>query len=138
MVDKQLFYKGQTACLQRTFTKEDVEMSKQLTKDFSKVYDQDENVWKGFYEKPIVPALLTEGLITEVISSKLPGIPCVLLQKDLVFYSPVHVGEKITAELVIIDIHEERNWITQKVTCLDEKGNEVIKGQVVLRLLTKT
>ncbi|WP_147404949.1 MaoC/PaaZ C-terminal domain-containing protein [Oceanobacillus halophilus] len=130
------FYKGQTARLQRTFTEEDVKKSSELTKDFSPVYNQKEDVWKKFYEKPIVPALLTEGLITQVISEKLPGVPCVLLQKDLVFYHPVHVGEEITAEMVVIDINADRKWVTQKVTCLDEDGKEVIKGQVVILLLS--
>lgn len=133
----QIFFKGQTARVQRVFTEEDVEKSKELTKDFSQVYDKEEDVWKSYYKKPIVPALLTEGVITEAISSKLPGIPCVLLQKDLVFYSPVYVGDMITAELVIIDINKQRNWVVEKVTCFDEEGNEVIKGQVVLMLLTK-
>ncbi|RLL46890.1 hypothetical protein D8M04_06745 [Oceanobacillus piezotolerans] len=126
---------GQTARLEREFTEEDVRVSKELTRDYSPVYDKDEQAWKKHYPKPIVPALLTEGLITQVISSKLPGIPCVLLQKDLVFYSPVHVGEVITAELVIIDINKERNWLTQKVTCYDVDGKEVIKGQVVIYVL---
>ena len=130
----QLF-KGQTARLHRTFTDTDVKNSSKLARDYSPVYNQSEDVWKDYFDRPIVPALLTEGLITEVISKELPGIPCVLLQKDLVFYSPVHVGEQITAELVIIDINLERNWLTQKVICYDEAKNEVIKGQVVVLVL---
>lgn len=131
----QQFYQGKTTRLSRTFTNEDVEKSKALTRDVSPIYDESEKEWKTYYSKPVIPALLTEGLITEAISAKLPGSPCVLLQKDLVFYSPVHVGQKITVELTIIDVNEERNWLTQKVTCFDDQGNEVIKGQVVLLLL---
>ncbi|QKY69639.1 hypothetical protein [Lentibacillus sp. CBA3610] len=129
-------FKGQTARLKRTFTDKDVKLSSELTNDFSPVYDSNANIWKEYYANPIVPALLTEGLITEVISTELPGIPCVLLQKDLVFYSPVYVGDEITAELVIIDKNLERNWVTEKVTCFDQDGNEVIKGQVVVYLLS--
>ncbi|WP_249870398.1 MaoC/PaaZ C-terminal domain-containing protein [Oceanobacillus saliphilus] len=129
-------YKGQTATLERTFTESDVKKSSDLTRDFSPVYNQSEEVWKAYYDRPIVPALLTEGLITEIISTKLPGVPSVLLQKDLVFYSPVHVGDVITAEMVIIDINLERNWLTQKVTCYDHNGIEVIKGQVVVLVLS--
>ncbi|MFS0750982.1 hypothetical protein [Oceanobacillus sp. 1P07AA] len=131
----QQFYQGKTTRLSRTFTNDDVEKSKALTRDVSPIYDEREKEWKAYYKKPVIPALLTEGLITEAISSKLPGSPCVLLQKDLVFYSPVHVGQKITVELTIIDVNEERNWLTQKVTCFDDQGNEVIRGQVVLLLL---
>lgn len=133
----QQYYIGQTARLQRVFTEEDVIKSQQLTRDFNPYYDKNSEIWKSHYDKPIVPALLTEGLITEAISHKLPGVPCLLLQKDFVFYSPVHVGDVITAELVIIDINESRGWITQKVICYDQNNNEVIKGQVVNYLLNE-
>jgi acyl dehydratase len=128
-------YTGKTAILKRVFTEEDVHASSELAKDFSPVYDNKANVWKKYYSRPLVPALLTEGLITQVISTELPGIPSVLVQKDLVFYAPVHVGDVITAEMVIIDINLERNWVTEKVTCYDPNGNEVVKGQVVVYVL---
>ncbi|MFB4212416.1 MaoC family dehydratase N-terminal domain-containing protein [Shouchella sp. JSM 1781072] len=126
---------GQIARLQRTFSDEDVRVCKELTNDYSPVYNSDQDVWKTYYNQPIVPGLLAEGLITQVVSEKLPGKACVLLQKELVFYRPVHVGDVITAELEIIDIHEERSWITQKVICSNDQGNEVIKGQIVILVL---
>ena len=126
---------GQVARLQRSFTTLDVQICNELTGDFSPVYKEDEDVWKNNYHKPIVPGLLTEGLITQVISQKLPGSACVLLQKELIFYYPVHVGDEITAELEIIDINLNRNWVTQKVTCYNQSGKEVIKGQVVILVL---
>jgi 3-hydroxybutyryl-CoA dehydratase len=130
------FFIGQIARLQRTFTDEDVRVFNELTRDFSPVYNPEEGVWRTYYKQPIVPGLLTEGLVTQVVSEKLPGIPCILLQKELIFYHPVHVGDLITAELEIIDINLERNWMTQKVTCYNQAGNEVIKGQVVIFVLS--
>ncbi|MDQ0219436.1 enoyl-CoA hydratase [Peribacillus cavernae] len=129
-------FTGQIARLQRIFTESDVRLCNELTKDFSPVYQPNEDGWKKYYEKPIVPGLLTEGLITQVISEKLPGGACILLQKELVFYHPVHVGDEITAELEIIDINLARNWVTQKVTCYNQTGNEVVKGQVVILVLS--
>ncbi|GAK06752.1 MaoC/PaaZ C-terminal domain-containing protein [Geomicrobium sp. JCM 19038] len=128
-------FHGQKATLTRTFTKEDVKKSSELTNDYSPVYTIGGNRWTSQYPKPIVPALLTESLITQLISERLPGTPCILVQKDLVYYSPVYVGDAVTAELVVIDIHDKRNWITEKVTCYDSDGNEVIKGQVVVYVL---
>jgi 3-hydroxybutyryl-CoA dehydratase len=133
MID-ELFI-GQIARLKRIFTESDVRLCNELTKDFNSVYQVNENVWKSFYNKPIVPGLLTEGLITQVISQKLPGSACILLQKELVFYHPVHVGDEVTAELEIIDINQDRSWVTQKVNCYNQKGYEVIKGQVVILVL---
>lgn len=133
IIDKLLI--GQIGRLKRTFNDSDVRLCNELTKDFSPIYQQSENDWKSFYNKPLVPGLLTEGLITQVISQKLPGTACVLLQKELVFYHPVHIGDEITAELEIIDINHDRNWLTQKVNCYNQNGNEVVKGQVVILVL---
>ncbi|EKN67585.1 MaoC domain-containing protein dehydratase [Neobacillus bataviensis LMG 21833] len=126
---------GQIARLKRTFNESDVKLCNELTGDFSPVYQEAKNDWKGISSKPLVPGLLTEGLITQVISQKLPGTACVLLQKEVVYYLPVHVGDEITAELEIIDINHERNWVTQKVSCFNQFGNEVVKGQVVILIL---
>lgn len=127
---------GKIASIQRTFTEEDVRICNELTGDFNQVYVQHEEVWKDYFQQPIVPGLLTEGLITQVISDKLPGGACILLQKELIFSYPVHIGDVITAELEVIDIHSERNWVTEKVTCYNQFGTEVIKGQVVVLVLS--
>ncbi|GAB6255316.1 hotdog family protein [Peribacillus sp. N1] len=129
-------FTGQIARLQRTFTEQDVRFCKELNRDYSPVYGLNEDIWKSYYSQPIVPGLLTEGLITQVISEKLPGSACILLQKELVFYHPVYVGDVITVELEIIDLNLKRNWVTQKVTCYNQAGNEVIKGQVVIFVLS--
>lgn len=126
---------GQTARLHRTFTEADVKQCNELTKDDNEIYKQGESIWKGSYSQPIVPGLLAEGLVNQVITDKLPGCACVLLQKEMIYYHPVHVGDHITAELSIIDINLERNWVTQKVTCYNQTGTEVIKGQVVIFVL---
>ncbi len=128
---------GQIARLQRIFTEADVKQYNELTKDFNAIYQSNEDIWKNRYSKPIVPGLLTEGLVTQVITDKLPGCACVLLQKEMVYYHPVHVGDAITVELSIMDINFERNWVTQKVTCFNQTGTEVIKGQVVIFVLSE-
>ena len=127
---------GKIARMQRIFTDEEVKICEKLTRDQSPVYNIDEDIWKNYFHQPIVPGLLVEGLINQVISEKLPGAACLLLQKELIFYLPVYVGDIITAELEIIDINMERNWVTQKVTCFNQSGSEVVKGQVVIVLLT--
>ncbi|ASS92642.1 hypothetical protein [Peribacillus simplex] len=64
---------GQVASMQRTFNESDVKLCNELTKDYSPIYQVNKEAWKSNFSKPIVPGLLTEGLITQVISEKLPG-----------------------------------------------------------------
>jgi len=132
----ELFF-GQIARLQRTFTEEDLELYSKLTREFNVVYKREEKAWESHFQGPIVPGLLSEGLITEVISKKLPGTACVLLQKEIIFTHPIYVGDTISAELQIIDINYQQNWITQKVRCMNQYGKEVVKGQVVVFILPK-
>lgn len=134
LTNTELFI-GKTACLQRVFTEDDLQKCKELTKDNNLIYQGNVENWKKPFSHPIVPALLVEGLISQVITNKLPGCACVLVQKEMLYYHPVHVGDAITAELLIMDINHERDWITQKVTCFNQNGIEVIKGQVVIYVL---
>lgn len=125
---------GQIARAKRVFTEEDVKLCSELTLDFSPIYQ--ENHFENKYAKPLIPGLLTEGLIHHTISRKLPGSPCILLQKELVFYHPLHIGDEVLAELEVIDINESRNWVTLKVTCYNQSGAEVVKGQAVIFILS--
>jgi 3-hydroxybutyryl-CoA dehydratase len=134
ITNSELFI-GKTACLQRVFTEDDLRKCKELTNDNNLIYQGNTEDWKKRFSRPIVPALLVEGLISQVITNKLPGCACLLVQKEMVYYHPVHVGDAITAELLIMDINHERDWITQKVTCFNQKGTEVTKGQVVIYVL---
>ncbi|WP_338472650.1 hypothetical protein R4Z10_07920 [Niallia sp. XMNu-256] len=128
---------GQSARLQRIFTEVDIKHCKELTKDYNPLYQQNDIALKNEDNRPIVPALLVEGLVSQVITDKLPGIACVLLQKELIYYHPVYIGDEITAELTIIDIDHDREWVTQKVKCINQNGTEVIKGQVVIYVTGK-
>lgn len=56
---------GKIARLQRIFTDEEVDNCKILTRDNSPVYSSKEDIWKNYYNQPIVPGLLAEGLIEQ-------------------------------------------------------------------------
>lgn len=129
---------GQVARIQRLFTEEDVNLCNRLTRESNEVYTKEKDAWRPHVEGQIIPGLLSEGLITEVISKKLPGTACLVVQKDIIFTHPIYVGDTISAELQIIDINHERNWLTQKVSCINQDGKEVVKGQVVVHVLPNT
>ena len=94
---------------------------RELAKDFNQIYQ--ESSWKKRYSRPIVPALLVEGLITQVISDKLRGRACVLVQKEMIYYHPVHIGDAITAELLTIDINHGKKLGYAKGYMLQSKWN---------------
>ncbi|MFC9598223.1 MaoC/PaaZ C-terminal domain-containing protein [Peribacillus butanolivorans] len=127
------YFIGQIARVQRTFTEDDVKRWSLLTQDFNDVYDPE--LFSKDFGRPLVPGILSEGLLTEAISKELPGGPCVIIQKELVFIHPVQIDNTITAEVEIIDVNVQRNWITIKVRCRNELRIDVIQGKIILKLL---
>lgn len=127
------YFVGQIARRQKTFFEDDIKQWCLLTQDFNHVYQTRFSNLE--ISEPLIPGIISEGLITEVISKELPGIPCMMMQKELLFIYPVQIGNTITAEVEIIDINPERKWITEKVRCMNEHGIDVIKGQLILKLL---
>lgn len=91
---------------------------------------------KGKLKGTVIPGLLTDGLIMEVSSKKIPGSPGLLLQKELLYHSPAYVGDTITAKIEVIDIDQKRNWLTLMVKCMNQAGKEVITGQIVAYVIT--
>ncbi|MGO4888386.1 MaoC/PaaZ C-terminal domain-containing protein [Anaerobacillus sp. MEB173] len=125
---------GQSSSIARVFTEKDVKLFIELTGDDNAVYSCDLRTkdLKG----PIVPGLLTEGLIMEVMSKKLLGTTGLMLQKDMVFNHPVYIGDTITAKVEIIDIDVKRSWVTMMTRCMNQDGELVITGQVVGLIIT--
>lgn len=130
MKQTETIFIGQISRIQKTFTEEDVCNWSRLTQDDNSVYK------KGVYfEKPIVPGILCEALIMEAIRKEFATEICCLVKKELLYLIPVHVGEKVTAEVETIDVTHEMNLITEKVTCMNTTGKEVVIGQVILKII---
>lgn len=120
---------GQISRVQKAFTAENVRKWSDLTQDDNPVYNE------GIYfENLLVPGILCEALIFEAIRKEFANHICCLVKKELLYLSPVHIGEKMTAEVETIEVNDERNWVTEKVTCMNATGKEVVIGQVVLQI----
>ena len=76
--------------------------------------------------------MLVCGLITTVLSCKLPGAGYTLLRKQLEFLSPVFIGDTIQAVAEVISWQPEKRIITLRTKCLNQKGIEIIAGEAVL------
>ncbi|WP_423798683.1 hypothetical protein [Neobacillus sp. SAB-20_R2A] len=132
MDDAETFFIGQIARIQRNIISEDVEKWKFLTWDFNVVYQSE--TW---FELPLVPGIVCEGLIAEAMGKELTCHPAVILKKEFVFLNPVHIGDLLTVEIETIDVNQEMDWVTEKVTSINQSGVEVVRGQVVLKILAK-
>jgi acyl dehydratase len=81
------------------------------------------------FREPIAPGLLTAGLISAVIGTRLPGPGAIYLSQTLKFLRPVKPGDTITARVEVLEVLPERNRIRLATVCLNQRGEEVLTGE---------
>ncbi|MDA9841135.1 MaoC family dehydratase [Candidatus Marinimicrobia bacterium] len=117
-------------------------ITKQIIKDFS-VISKDTNpihldngyAKKTIFKKNIAHGLLVASYISSALGTKIPGPGAIYLSQNLLFIRPVFIDDEITAEVEIISIRKSKNIITLRTTCFNQKQEEVISGEAVLKII---
>lgn len=78
---------------------------------------------------PIVPGMLTAGLVAAVVGSELPGAGCVYLSQTLKFLRPVKLGDTITARVEVVETVRDRNRVRLRTECANGAGELVLVGE---------
>ena len=117
---------GERATFSRTLTEADVALFIGVTWDVNPLHTNDRYVSEMPFHKRIVPGLLTASLLTH-----LGGLWAFLAQEmHFTFLAPVYIGETITAEAVIAEVDQERNWVKLDCRCINSEGKEVLRAEI--------
>ena len=84
------------------------------------------------FKKRIAHGILTTGLISAVLGTKLPGEGAIYLSQDIKFLAPVYLNDTITATVKIIELNEEKRKVTVSTICTNQEGKEVLSGKAIL------
>lgn len=123
------FYVGQTASLSKTISESDVYLFAGITGDMNPAHINEEYAKTTHFKKRIAHGILTTGLISAVLGTRLPGSGSIYLGQTLKFTAPVYIGDTITATVEIISIDEEKNRATLTTVCTNQNGQTVITGE---------
>ena len=104
---------GQSAFFEKCITDEEVRKFAEISGDDNPVHLDDEYAKDTLFGKRIVHGILVSSLISKVIGTQLPGNGTIYLSQNLKFLKPVYVGETVRAEVVIKEIIEEKNRLSQ-------------------------
>ena len=126
---------GQKASLEKVFTDEDVRIFAKISLDANPVHLNDEYAQNTIFKGRIVHGFLSGSLISAIIGTILPGEGTIYLNQTMNFRKPVRIGEKIKATVEIVGIKEEKNILTLNTYCENEKGELVIEGSAVVKVL---
>ena len=94
---------GDTASFSKTITEHDVNAFAGLSGNFNPVHVDEEFARNTRFKGRIAHGLLAAGLISTVIGTALPGANAIYLAQELVFKSPVMLGDTLTALVEVVE-----------------------------------
>jgi 3-hydroxybutyryl-CoA dehydratase len=83
------------------------------------------------FKERIAHGMLSAGLISAVLGTKLPGPGTVYLAQNLKFRAPVKIGDTVTAVVEVTALDAAKRRATLSTTCL-VGGKPVIEGEAVV------
>ena len=123
---------GDTAQFSKTISETDVYLFAGITGDFNPAHVDEEYAKNTFFKTRIVHGILTAGLISTVLGTKLPGPGVIYMGQELKFLAPVRIGDTITAHAEVVEIIEEKNRVRLKTFCVNQEGATVLDGKALV------
>lgn len=119
---------GQTASLAKTITEADILMFSAVSMDTNPVHLDEEAAKATQFGGRIAHGMLSAGLISAVMGTRLPGPGTIYLGQTLKFRAPVRIGDTVTATAEVTALDPARRRATLKTTCT-VAGKVVIEGE---------
>ncbi len=122
---------GMTAHFSKTVTDADVVMFAGVTGDTNPVHLDEDYARTTQFQGRIAHGMLTAGLISAVIGTKLPGPGAIYMGQTLKFRAPVKIGDTVVAEVRVDSIDRAKRRITLACTCT-VGGKTVAEGEALI------
>ncbi len=123
---------GMEASVSKTITEVDVVLFAGLSLDINAVHLNEEYAKKSMFKTRIAHGLLSAGLISSALGTKLPGEGTIWLNQDMKFTAAVRIGDTVTATVKVLEMRPEKGIVTLETICTNQKGEAVIVGKAVV------
>jgi len=123
---------GDAAEFSKTVSESDVYLYAGVTGDFNPAHVNEAYAQQTFFKTRIVHGMLSAGLISTVLGTRLPGPGTIYLKQELNFLAPVRIGDTVTARVEVIEIMAEKNRVRLKTTCVNQEGARVLDGEAMI------
>ena len=122
---------GQTARIGKTISEADILLFAAVSLDTNPVHLDAEAAAGSVFKERVAHGMLSAGLISAVLGTRLPGAGTVYLAQTLRFKAPVKIGDTVVAEVEVTGLDPARKRATLRTTCT-VKGKVVIEGEAVV------
>ena len=124
---------GDSASLTRTVTRQDIDLFAVVSGDVNPAHMDQAYAATDMFHHVVAHGMLSAGLISNLLGTKLPGPGTIYLGQDLRFVQPVGINDTITATLKVTEKHPEKGDLVLECRCLNQKGDVVITGTAFVR-----
>lgn len=124
---------GEKLHLTETIEDKDLLLYLGLTNDNNPLYIQHDYTAETPYEKPIVPSIMLNGIITSAISKYLPGPGSRILEQHLTYAHPVYHYETVDFSLQIAKIDTVLHTVLIEVEAINADNLSVVAGHLIVQ-----
>ena len=122
---------GQTASMGKTITDADILLFAAVSLDTNPVHMDAEAAAASVFKERVAHGMLSAGLISAVMGTRLPGNGTVYLEQTLRFRRPVRIGDTVTATVEVTSLDAAKRQATLRTVC-KARGKVVIDGEAVV------
>ena len=122
---------GDSASTGKTITEADILLFAAVSTDTNPVHIDAEAAAGSLFKERVAHGMLSAGLISAVLGTKLPGPGTVYLSQTLRFRAPVKIGDTVTATVTVTALDAAKKRATLSTVCT-VAGRPVIEGEAVV------
>jgi len=127
---------GESVSLERTITREDIELYAAVSGDANPTHLDDAAARGAHFKGIVAHGMLSAGLFSNLLGNRLPGSGTVYISQDLHFAAPVHAGDTITVTVTATEKRADGNLVLFDCGCINQDGQEVLHGTATVRAPT--
>lgn len=123
---------GDSESFQKTITETDVYLYAGVTGDINPAHINEVEMKDTMFKGRIAHGMLTAGLISAVLGTKLPGPGTIYLGQELKFLAPVRFNDTIKATVTVVEKIEGKNRLILETNCINQDGKTVLTGKATV------
>ncbi len=128
---------GDAASITKEITQDDIALFSFISGDVNPAHLDVEYAETDLFHHIIAQGVLTAGLISAVLGTRLPGPGTIYLGQDLKFLAPVSPGDTVTATCTVTEKIPEKLRVILDCHCVNQDGKEVLRGTATVKAPTE-
>jgi len=128
---------GQTASMGKTITEADILMYAAVSTDTNPIHIDAEAAKSSIFGERIAHGMLSAGLISAVLGTRLPGPGSLYMRQSLRFAAPVRIGDTVKATVTVTALNPEKKRATLSTVCT-VRGDVVIDGEAYIQVPSRS